>query len=126
MNLPPTTQKEGRRGAKPQSPEGVHQTSITPPRACPGPRDYHGKTRASNIHPVCVKLLSHVQLFAIPWIVACQAPLSIKFSRQEYWSGLLFPSPGDLQHPGIEPGSPALQADSLPSVLPGKPTDIAS
>ena len=49
----------------------------------------------------------------ILWIVACQAPLSLGFSRQEYWSGLPFPSPGDLPNPGIEPRSPALQADSL-------------
>ena len=49
-----------------------------------------------------------------PWTVACQAPLSLGFSRQECWSGLPFPSPGDLSHPRIEPGSPALQADSLP------------
>ena len=45
--------------------------------------------------------------------VACQAPLSLEFSRQDYWSGLPFPPPGDLPYPGIEPGSPALQADSL-------------
>ena len=50
----------------------------------------------------------------IPWTVACQAPLSMGFSRQEYWSRLPFPSPGDLLDPGIEPWSPALQADSLP------------
>ena len=50
--------------------------------------------------------------------LACQAPLSIKFSRQEYWSGLPFPSPGDLPNPGIEPGAPTLQADSLPSETP--------
>ena len=50
---------------------------------------------------------------ATPWSIACQAPLSMKFSRQEYWSGLPFPSPGDLPDPGIEPRSPALQADSL-------------
>ena len=56
-----------------------------------------------------------------PWAVACQAPLSMGFSRQEYWSGLPFPSPGDLPDPGIEPGSPALQADSLPTELWGKP-----
>ena len=56
---------------------------------------------------------------ATPWIVACQAPLSMVFSRQEYWSGLLFLS-GDPPEPGIEPGSPALQADSLPSEPPGK------
>ena len=48
-----------------------------------------------------------------PWIVACQDPLSMGFSRQEYWSGLPFPAPGDLPEPGIEPASPALQADSL-------------
>ena len=57
------------------------------------------------------------------WTVACQAPLSIGFSRQEYWSELLFPSPGDLPDPGIEPGPPALQADSLPSEPPGKPSE---
>ena len=51
----------------------------------------------------------------IPWTVACQAPLSMGFSRQEYRSGLPFPSPGDLPDPGIDPGSPALQADSLPT-----------
>ena len=53
--------------------------------------------------------------------VALQAPPSMGFSRQEYWSGLPFPSPGDLPDPGIEPGSPALQADALPSKPPGKP-----
>ena len=51
------------------------------------------------------------------WTVACQSPLSMGFSRQEYWSGLPFPSPGDLPNPGIEPWSPALQADSLPTEL---------
>ena len=64
---------------------------------------------------------SRVRLFATLWTVARQAPLSMGFSRQEYWSGLSFPSPGDLPHPGIEAGSPALQADSLPSEPPGKP-----
>ena len=59
-----------------------------------------------------------------PWTVACQVPPSMGFSKQEYWSGLLFPSPGDLPYPGIEPGSPALQADSLPSELPNKPVPI--
>ena len=53
-----------------------------------------------------------------PWTVACQAPLSMEFSRQEYWSGLLLPSPGDLPDPGIEPWSPTLQADSLLSESP--------
>ena len=56
-----------------------------------------------------------------PWTVAHLTLLSVKFSRQEYWSGLVFPSPGDLPDPGIEPGFPALQADSLLSEPPGKP-----
>ena len=56
-----------------------------------------------------------------PWTVAHHAPLSMGFSRQEYWSGLPFPSPGDLPHLGMEPRSPALQADSLPFEPPGKP-----
>ena len=56
----------------------------------------------------------------IPWSVVYQAPLSMGYSRQEYWSGLPFPSPGDLPDPGIEPRSPALQADALPSEPPGK------
>ena len=60
-----------------------------------------------------VKLLSHVGLFGTPGTVACQAPLSVGFPRQEYWSGLPFPSPGDLPDPGIEPASPALQGDSF-------------
>ena len=65
--------------------------------------------------------ISRVQLFATPWTVAHQAPLSMGFSRQEYWSRLLFPSPGDLPNPGIKPRSPTLQADSLLSELPEKP-----
>ena len=68
-----------------------------------------------------VKSLSRVRLFATPWTVAYQAPLSMGFSKQECWSGLPFPSPGDLPDPGIEPGSPSLQADALPSEPPGKP-----
>ena len=66
---------------------------------------------------VSVQSLSRVQLFATLWTAACQAPLSTGFSRQEYWSGLPCPSPGDLPNPGIKPMppvSPALQADSLP------------
>ena len=68
-----------------------------------------------------VQSLSRVQLFVTPWTVAYQAPLSMGFSRQECWSGLPFPSAGDLPDPGIKPGSPALQADALPSEPPGKP-----
>ena len=59
--------------------------------------------------------LSRVQLFVTPSPIADQAPLSMGFSRQEYWSGMPFPSPGDLPGPGIEPGSPALQTDAFPS-----------
>ena len=61
--------------------------------------------------------------FATPWTVACQASLFMGFSRQEYWSGLPFPSPGDLPNPGIEPGSPMLQVDSLPTEPPGRPIE---
>ena len=71
---------------------------------------------------VKVKSLSHVRLFATPWTVAYQAPPSMGFSRQKCWSGLPFTSPGDLPHPGIEPRSPALQADALLSEPPGKPS----
>ena len=66
-----------------------------------------------------VKSLSCVRLFVTPWTVAYQAPPSMRFSRQECWSGLPFPSPGDFSDPGIEPGSPALRADALPSEPPG-------
>ena len=68
-----------------------------------------------------VKLLSPVRLFATPWTVAHQAPPSMGFSRQEYWSGLPFPSPGDLPDLGIQPASAALQADSLPLSHLGSP-----
>ena len=80
----------------------------------------HSGTVILISHKVKVKSLSCVRLFATPWTVTYQAPLSMGFSRQEYWSGLPFPSPGDLPDPRIEPKSPALQADSLPSEPPGK------
>ena len=68
-----------------------------------------------------VKSLSRIQLFATPWT----APLSMEFSRQEYWTGLPFPSPGDLPDPGIKPGSPTLKADALLSEPPGKPQSLS-
>ena len=71
-------------------------------------------------NPVCYSP-SHVRLFAIPWTIACQAPLSMEFSRQEYWSELPFPSPGDPPNSGTEPKSPALLSE-----LPGKPQNIYS
>ena len=64
--------------------------------------------------------LSRVCPCATPWTVVRQAPLSMGFSRKECWSGLPFPSPGDLPYPGIEPGSPALQVNSFPTESPGK------
>ena len=75
-----------------------------------------------------VKLLSRVRLFATPWTVAHEAPPSMEFSRQEYWSGLPFPSLGDLPNLGIELRPSALQVDSLPSEQPGKPknTEVLS
>ena len=90
-----------------------------------GPRDESSPHFLSRNLPLRARVLSHfshVQLFATPWTVARQAPLSMGFSRQEYWSELSFPSLGDLPNPGIEPGSLPLQADSLPSKPPGKPT----
>ena len=67
---------------------------------------------------VKVKSPSRVRLFVTSWIAAYQAPLSMRFSRQEYWSGLSFPSPEDLPNPGIKPGSPTLRAGALPSEPP--------
>ena len=75
---------------------------------------------------VCInvwKSLSHVRLCGTPRIVACQAPLCMEFSRQEYQRGYLFPFSGDLPDPGITPGSPALQVGLPPSEPPGKPTE---
>ena len=76
---------------------------------------------SSNPKAWILKSLSHVQFFATPWTIAYQTPPYMGFSRQECWSGLPFPSPGDLLDPGIEPRSPALQADALLSEPPGKP-----
>ena len=70
------------------------------------------------------RMLSRVRLFETPGTVAYQAPPSMEFSRQEYWSGLPFSSPGDLPNPGIEPRSPAFQVDALTSKPPGKPHQI--
>ena len=68
-----------------------------------------------------VQTLSHVQLFSTTWTVAHQAPLSVEFSRQEYWIGLPFLPPGDLPDPGIEPVSLALAGEFFISEPPGKP-----
>ena len=76
-------------------------------------RTLEPKYSSSNV----VKVTRLCPTLATPWTVAHQVPLSMGFSRQEYWSGLPFPSPGDLSDPGIKPMSPALQADSLPTEL---------
>ena len=76
---------------------------------------------------VCAQSLSRVQLFATLWTLACQSPLSMEFSRQEYWSGLPFPPPGDLPDPGTEPMSlvsPALAGGFFTTVSPGKPVCV--
>ena len=73
----------------------------------------------AQLECVCVLLIC-VPFFATPWTVACQVLLSMEFSRQEYWSGLPFPSSGDLPKSGIEPRSPTLEADTLTSEPPGK------
>ena len=70
---------------------------------------------------VCAQSLSRVWLFGTPWMIACQASLSMEFSRQEYWSALPFPAPGDLPDLGLKPLSPALEADSLPLHHQGSP-----
>ena len=90
-------------GSLPRSQQGIHGTKI--------------KRMISE-----VKVTQSCQTLATPWTVAHKVPLSMGFSRQDYWSGLPFPSPGDLPDPGIEPMTPALQADSLPTELGGKPS----
>ena len=80
--------------------------------------------RASVSLSVCACSVASVVSLVTPWTVACQASLSVGFFRQEDWSGLPFPSPGDLPNPGIKPESPALQADSLLTELQGKPNSI--
>ena len=78
-----------------------------------------GKVKQSHCGRVKV-LFPQLCPFVTPWTVTLKAPLSTEFSRQEYWSGFQFPSPGDLPNPGIKPGTLALQADSLPLEPPGK------
>ena len=84
------------------------------------PRESHGQRSLAGYSLSSVQSLSHVRLFATPWTVAHQPPPSMGFSRQEYWSGLTFPSPGDLPSAGIEPPSLAMEVDSLPTELQGK------
>ena len=100
------------------------------PTRLPHPWDSPGKNTGMGCHFLlqCVKVksLSHVRLLANPWTTAHQGPPSLGFSRQEYWNGLPFLPPGDIPDPGIEPGSPALQSDTLLSESPGKPHAAAA
>ena len=91
----------------------------------PGTHSFYRRgSDPSEIHPsiTCACMLSHVWLFATPWALACQAPLSMEFPRQEYWSGFPFRASGHLPDPGIEPVFPALQTDSLPLSHWGSPS----
>ena len=93
------------------------------PTRLPSPWDSPSKNTRVGFHVLLqclkVKSLSRVRLLVTPWTAAHQGPPSMGFSRQEYWSGVPLPSPGDLPDPGIEPRSSTLQADTLPSEPPG-------
>ena len=90
----------------------------------PQPDNLFNLLHLTNFYsPFCAQLLNHVQLFATPWTVALQDPLSMEFSRQEYWSGLPCPSPGDLPNQGIKPTSPAF-GSSLPLSHQGCPLTL--
>ena len=91
-----------------------HHLPLLELSSAPDPASLHGDS-------VVVHLLSRVQLCVTSWTVALQAPLSMGFPSQEYWSGLPFPPPGDLPDPEIEPKSPALQADSFALSCQGSP-----
>ena len=77
-------------------------------------KQQNSRYKPKHIKNCCCLVLKSCLTFVTPWTVACQTPLAMGSSRQEYWSGLPFPPPWDLPDPGIEPESPALQADSLP------------
>ena len=102
----------------------LHLFSCLRPSGLPlkGPCDHTGAIQViqNNLH-LCAQSLSRVQLFATPWTVACQATLSMGFSRQEHWSGLPCPPPGRLPDPGIEPASPVLAGGFFTTEPPGKP-----
>ena len=102
-------------------PTGLEKVSF---RSSPKERQCQRMFKVKKVKEV--KSLSRVRLFATQWTIAYQAPPSMGFSRQEYWNGLPFPSPGDLHDPGVEPRSPALQADTLPSEPLGKPQECSN
>ena len=122
--MPPLETRTDSPGETPEVPQdpSQHWTGIlTFPHLHPNPISHC----LSLLVVPCAQSLSRVQLFVTLWTVACQAPLSLGFSRQEYWSGLPFSPPGDLPNPGMEPerfASPALQTDSLPLSHRGSPS----
>ena len=85
---------------------------------------YSEGLKMNSFRMCCPQSLSHIQLFVTPWTVAHQAPLSMGFPRQEYWSGLPFPTRGHLPDPGIEPGSSARAGRFLTTAPPGKPLTL--
>ena len=93
----------------------MYCTTVIPLSFCSVPYSFSLVFGSSEVKWSELNSLSHVRLFETPWTVAHQALPSMGFSRQKYWSGLPFPSPGELPNPGIEPRSPTLQADVLPS-----------
>ena len=110
QTLPPDTQEKVRKDSKgpfclhlalPSMHPGVSRSFLSPKQ-----KSSKGVTSVSIFCPcLCVYMLSHVHLFVTAWTEACQVPLHVEFSRQEYWSGLPFSTPGDLPNPGIEPAS---------------------
>ena len=111
-------------GKKPVSPAWAEEFLATGPQGSPSLTSWCYCTW-QYISSEKVKVsVTCVWLFTTPWVVANQDPRSVEFSRQEYGIGLPFPTPGDLPNPGIEPRSPALQADSLPTEPPGKLTHL--
>ena len=111
---------------------GLHAFTAGPKGLMPGqgtkipPAEWCGQKKKkklvnTDVEHICVCMLSCIQLLVTPWTVAHQTPLSVGFSRQEYWSGLPFPPPGDLPNPGITPKSPALAGRFFTPEPPGKP-----
>ena len=118
---------------KPRTEHSWHATTVPLQQRAGSPRKDSRSSYFSSEHTqphehsskVKWKSLSRVQLSATPWTVPARVLCRVGFSRRGYWSGLRFPSPGDLPDPGIEPKSPAWQADSLPTKLQGKPLRLA-
>ena len=121
-NLPANVGDAGDKGSIPGSGRSLEQEMATLLAYCLGKS--HGQRSLASYSPCVLSCFSRVRCYVSLWIVARQAPLSMGVSRQEYWSGLPFPSSGDLPNEGIEARSSALQTDSLPSKPPSKSTEM--